>query len=224
MLSRYDGKKVRVTTEDGSVFTGRAEALPSGYGLHEFGVAEESLNVRGVQIFRSDIAAVEDLERAPAAVPAGRSERFDALAGELLEGPWWVADILPEQVPRGAPGQYFAVDRYFRQPERLAALYRGFAEILLRLNCYDTMAVSFDGGERWETDPAPQEFADALSGLRGNAFLRALFPERGAMIDVEPGDTWMTVYCPDAALRARIGALAAAQGLFFWQPPEAAAL
>ena len=36
MLYRYQNKQVRITTVDGAVFTGIAEALPSGYGLHEF--------------------------------------------------------------------------------------------------------------------------------------------------------------------------------------------
>jgi hypothetical protein len=45
MLLRYDGKKVRLTDEDGSVFTGTAEVFPSGYGLHEFDRAEESIRL-----------------------------------------------------------------------------------------------------------------------------------------------------------------------------------
>ena len=220
MLSRYDGKRVRVTTEDGDVLTGRAESFPSGYGLHVFGREEESLQVRGVHVFLSQIAAIEDLT-APDASPEGeRTARYDALVEARLEGPWWVADILPEQVPRDAPGQYFAVDRFYRQPERQAALRRKQAEILLRLNCYDTMAVSFDGGVHWETDPEPEAFADVLARMGAGAFLRALFPDRGAMIDVEPGDTWKTVFCPDAAMLERIRVLAAAEGLFLWQPPQ----
>ena len=45
MLLRYDGKKVRLTDEDGSVFTGTAEVFPSGYGLHEFDRAEETIRL-----------------------------------------------------------------------------------------------------------------------------------------------------------------------------------
>ena len=45
LLFRYDGKRVRITVEDGSVFTGTAEVLPSGYGLHEFDRAEESIRL-----------------------------------------------------------------------------------------------------------------------------------------------------------------------------------
>ena len=32
---------------------------------------------------------------------------------ELLEKPYWIVDILPEQVKQDSPGQYFAVEKYF---------------------------------------------------------------------------------------------------------------
>ena len=31
---------------------------------------------------------------------------------ELLQLPYWNIDILPEQVPKDSPGQYFAVEKY----------------------------------------------------------------------------------------------------------------
>ncbi len=217
ILSRYEGKKVKITTESGDVFSGVAEALPSGYGLHEFGRAEESLCVGGAQIFLSDVKAIELLEHeAPSASP----RRFDGLMGELLEGPYRIADILPEQVPANADGQYFAVEKYYLQPERLKQLRRRFAEILLRLNCYYDMAVSFDSCESWEINPDPEPFAERLEKLSGNDFLRAVFEKRRAMIDIEPDDTYMTVYDPDDMILDIFQKLAAAEGLFVWQPPE----
>ncbi len=75
---------------------------------------------------------------------AAGPRRYDDWMGELLEGPYWIVDILPEQVDAHAAGQYFAVERYFRQPERILPLSRKYAEILLRLNCYADMTVSFD--------------------------------------------------------------------------------
>ena len=94
------------------------------------------------------------------------------------------------------------------------------AEILLRLNCYDGMAVSFDCCESWETNPDPEAFAAAFTGERADRFFRAVFPEKRAMIDVEPEETWMTVYDPDGALAGTLDALAAAEGLFVWAPPD----
>ena len=143
----------------------------------------------------------------------------DPMVETRLDGPYWIADILPAQVPKGAAGQYFAVDRYFRAPARQAALHRRQAELLLRLNCYYDMAVSFDGGEHWETNPAPEPFADALTSLSTGSFLRALFPALDTMIDVEPEDTWMTVYCPQDPPEL-LRQLIAGEGLFLWQPPR----
>lgn len=143
---------------------------------------------------------------------------YDGIVEDLLEGPYWIADILPEQVPTGSEGQYPAVDRYFRKPERLAAIHRKQAEILLRLNCYHGMEVTFDGGDSWERDPEPEGFAERLSALPSNGSFRALFPARCAMIDIDPEDTWMTVWSRDPAFRDMIRLLAMGEGLFFWQP------
>lgn len=177
MLERYHGKEVRVYTAGGETFTGTAEACPSGWGLHEFGVEEESLAVGDAQLFLSDIEKIEEI-RNDAAPGFTQAQRFAAI-GTLLEGPYYVADVLPRQVPKEARGQYFAVEKYFLQPERLAALRRKFAGILLRYNCYLDMEVSFDNCETWETNPAPAAFAERLEALAPGAFLRALFPGRG---------------------------------------------
>ena len=220
MLSRYDGKNVKITTTDGSVFTGEATAYPSGYGLIEFDHQEESVQIDDTLIFLSDIVTIEEIpedggkEAAPEEIPP---EQFDTLIAELLDGPCWVADILPEQVPLLAEGQYFAVDRYFRQPERLTALYRRFAEILLKLNCYYPMAVSFDSCEHWELNPEPECFVEQLEQLAPNDFLRAVFPAQGAMIDLDPGDTYLTLYDPHLLLLDKLQKLAAAEGLFVWR-------
>ena len=215
MLSRYDGKNVKITCTDGSVFTGTADFCPSGYGLVEFDRQEESVNLGDVQIFLSDIATIEELpQEGTDEIPP---EQFDTLIAELLDGPCWVADILPEQVPLLAEGQYFAVDRYFRQPARLTSLYRRFAEILLKLNCYHAMAASFDSCEHWELNPEPENFADRLERLAPNDFLRAVFPAQGAMIDLDPGDTYLTLYDPQCELLEKLQKLAAAEGLFVWK-------
>ena len=146
--------------------------------------------------------------------------RLDDLADELLEGPYHILDILPKQVPRETGSRYFAVERYFLQPERLRSLRRRFAELLLKLSCYEEMAVSFDNGESWEKDPDPETFADRLVGLAGNRFLRALFPGRRVMIDLEADDTYMTCYGLEADLPELLRKLTEAAGLFLWSPEE----
>ncbi len=61
MLFRYQDKEIRVTTEDGSVFTGIAEFFSSGYGLHEYGREEEGIQLGDVILFKSDIRSIEEL-------------------------------------------------------------------------------------------------------------------------------------------------------------------
>ena len=36
---------------------------------------------------------------------------------ELLQTPCWIIDILPGQVPKDSPGQYFAVEYYMRREQ-----------------------------------------------------------------------------------------------------------
>ena len=218
MLHRYQDKEVRITMEDGSVFTGIAEVFPSGYGLHEFGREEEGIQLDDVVLFKSDIQSIENV--AKIAPETADPRRFDNMMGELLEGPYWIVDILPEQVPADSKGQYFAVERYFLQPERIVPLRRKYAEILLQLNCYVDMAVSFDACASWETNPDPEAFAARVARLSGNEFLRAVFAEQNAMIDYDHNDTYLTVYDPGAALLDKVRSLAAAAGLFVWCPPQ----
>ena len=218
MLNRYQNKKIKVTTQDGAEFTGIADVFSSGYGLHEYDRAEEGIQLDDVIVFKSDIRRIEELSDAASGKADAR--RLDEMMGELLEGPYWIVDILPEQVPADAGGQYFAVERYYLKPERIRALRRRYAEILLRLNCYYDMAVSFDSCMSWETNPDPEAFAERVTGLCGNDFLRAVFAEQKAMIDCEPEETYLTVYDPDASLLPRLRALAAAEGFFVWTPPQ----
>ena len=149
-----------------------------------------------------------------------REQAYQELVEELLEGPYWIVDILPEQVSAEAIGQYFAVERYFLQRERIVPLRRKYAEILMRLNCYYDMAVSFDSCMSWETNPDPEVFVNRVAGLSGNDFLRAVFTRQNAMIDYDHNDTYLTVYDPGSVLLDKVKALAAAEGLFVWSPPK----
>ena len=89
--------------------------------------------------------------------------------------------------------------------------------MILRLNCYYDMAVSFDSEETWEFNPDPGSFAERVKNLSGNSFLRAVFPDRNSMIDLEPGDTYATVYCSDPDMLGTLGALCGKSGFFLWE-------
>ena len=179
---------------------------------------------------------------------------MDQLEG-LLEKPYWVVDILPEQVPAGSPGQYFAVDDYFLKTPQLAVLHRKFAEILLKLNCYfdvsagrivddewtcgpgingvssDPDADIKDGSpgpdtepDVWVRNPALEKLADACCSEDGIWTLYFYFEAEDTLIGINCDDTYMTVYQPTDRLLDLIRKLAAAEGLFVWQPDGAFSL
>ena len=135
---------------------------------------------------------------------------------ELLNKPYWVIDILPEQVPENSAGQYARIEEYFLQYEQMAALRQRFATILLKLNCYDDFHVLLpDESQSWD-NPTPHQLADLLTC--GQYDLLILLKEKRCLITANRDDTYMTVYNPSSELRNRIRALAASEGLFFWQP------
>ena len=55
----------------------------------------------------------------------------EKMVEELLEKSYRVVDFLPEQVPEGSAGQFFAVEKYYMNPERMKGFRRKFADILL---------------------------------------------------------------------------------------------
>ena len=212
MLSRYDGKKIRLTTTDGEVFTGEAEAYASGYGLDTFGVEEESICINDTFIFLSQITRIEPPE--PSGLTDAERMLYHTMTQELLDMPFRLVDHLPRRVPDDTEGQYFMVDRYFRQKPQLAVLHRRQAKILLRLNCFYDMAVTTDGGEAWEKNPDPERFVSLVDDLSGADFVRALFPSADAMIELCANRTQMTVVCSNENATELIRQLAAAEGMF----------
>lgn len=218
MLSRYEGKRVRVTTTDRETFVGIAAAYPSGYGLHEFDVEEESLEIGGNQIFLSEIERIEDLSE-PAGMEVDPTALND-LMGKLINGPYSIADILPYCVPKDAKGQYFAVERFFRSEEELRILHRKQANVLLKLNCYHDLLVSADGCETWEKNPAPESLRKCLENLSGNQFFRAVCFDEKTMIDIDSGDTYMTVYSETPETEELVRKLSLSEGFFFREKTE----
>ena len=127
---------------------------------------------------------------------------------ELLEKPYWILDVLPEQVKRDSPGQFFAVERYFLEPSRLAAVKESHVRTILKLNCYRSLSLD----EESETNPPPEEIAEAVR-TRHVCLLT-----EGALIVSDPDELYLTVYDPDEPLLGLLRALAAGEGLYLWKP------
>lgn len=128
---------------------------------------------------------------------------------ELLGMPYWIIDILPGQVPKDSPGQYFAVAKYYLEEERLAEIKKKHINLILKLNCYRDISID----EETEYNPAPERIADEMK--KRYLYIRV----DDAMILSEPDDTHMTIFHPNEKLLELIRALAASEGLFVWEPP-----
>lgn len=123
---------------------------------------------------------------------------------ELLEKPYWIIDILPMQVPKDSPGQYFAVEDFFLK-EQLAEIKKKHINAILKLNCY--MDITIDD----EKNPAPERIRDAMLDRYVNIMLG------DAMILSEPDDTHMTLFNPDGELLHLIKEISSSEGLFVWK-------
>ena len=52
---------------------------------------------------------------------------------ELLQSPYWMIDILPSQVPKDSPGQFFSVEEYFLQGDRIEEIKQKHIDLILML-------------------------------------------------------------------------------------------
>ena len=127
---------------------------------------------------------------------------------ELLQLPYWNIDILPEQVPKDSPGQYFAVEKYFLEEKRLAEIKQRHINLVLKLNCYRRISIDEDTA----INPPPEHIADEMR----RRYLHIMMGD--SMIVSEPDDTHMTVFNPDAQTLELIKVLALGEGLFVWKP------
>ena len=98
---------------------------------------------------------------------------------ELLQCPYWIIDTLPSQVPQDSPGQFFAVEKYFLQGDRLEEIKQKHINLILKLNCYRDISI----GDETVINPMPEHVADEMR----KRYLYIMTGE--SMILSEPDDT-----------------------------------
>ena len=123
---------------------------------------------------------------------------------ELLEKPCWIIDILPMQVPKDSPGQYFAIEDFFLK-EQFSEIKKKHVNVLLKLNCY--MDIYIDDVK----NPTPEQVRDTM--LEQYVYIML----GDAMILSEPDDTHLTVFNPDEELLKLIKKVSSSEGLFVWK-------
>ena len=77
---------------------------------------------------------------------------------ELLQCPYWIIDILTSQVPKDSPEQYFAVEKYFLQGDRMEEIKQKHIGLILKLNCYRDISIS----DETVINPLPKHIADEM--------------------------------------------------------------
>ena len=129
---------------------------------------------------------------------------------ELLQTDYWIIDILPVQVPKDSPGQYFAVERYFLRKPHIRAIKQKHINVILKLNCYRDLSLD----EEAAVNPPPDVIAEAVN----RRYVCILIDD--SMIVSEPDSTYLTLYNPDEQLLNLVNELSKGEGLFVWKTPE----
>lgn len=139
------------------------------------------------------------------------TDQIDALLGK----PYWVVDLLPYQVPADGEGQFFRIEQYVLNSPLCAEVCRKHRNILLKLNCYYDLYAAEGSDEEWMKNPDPEKLSELV--CRKTKYLMIRLAEDTLII---LNDCGMTVYNPDQKVLECIRLLAAAEGLFVWQPSQ----
>ena len=166
----------------------------------EFERAEEKVQeLRNISRVLAEQEADSETEATEAEI-----EKIEA----LLEAPYWIIDILPEQVPENSGGQYFAVEEYFLHEPQRSAIKQKHANVILKLNCYEDIFIES------EMNPVPKSIVKAIKARHIDVILD------DALITSEPDETYITVYNVNEELLALLKRIAASEGLFVWKPDK----
>ncbi len=139
---------------------------------------------------------------------------------EMLTKPYWVIDILPEQVPAESGGQYFKIAQYLLNNPQKNEIYQTFARVIIKLNCYYLITVG-NPDKGWKRNPHPQSLARQLSECAAGLYpLFVMVPESDAMLYLSGDEHYITCYNLNPELQRLLGILAQSEGLFLWQPEQ----
>ena len=127
---------------------------------------------------------------------------------ELLNTPYWIIDVLPKQVQKDSPGQYFKIENFYLEKNRLKEIKQKHINVILKLNCYRNISID----EEIEMNPDPNRIDKEMR----NRYLYIMIED--SMILSEPDDTHMTIFNPNDELLELIKQIANSEGLFVWQP------
>ena len=141
-----------------------------------------------------------------------KQTELDSMAGEMFEKQCWVIDFLPKQVPEKSGSNYFSVERYYMSGPGIEALYAKFTAVLIKLSCYYDMA--FDSGNGWVEAPEPEMLTATIKEHTKRGYVNFLFPAAEALVALNGGDLYMSLYNPPAEMLDILVPIAFSEGLF----------
>ena len=143
---------------------------------------------------------------------------LDIIRERLYETEYWIIDFLPMQVRYQSRGQYFKVEQHYLQHPQIDTLYHKFYNILLKLNCYEDLEVQLHNSE-WILNPEPSVLEEEFQqSLEKKNVLTLIDVISDFMIEINGGDTYITVYNPNEHIIELLKGLALSEGLFLWKP------
>lgn len=135
---------------------------------------------------------------------------------KFLDKPYWVIDILPQQVPADGQGQYFKIEEYWLKDPQFSAICNKFSNLLIKLNCYYDISI-YRTAEEWADNPSPETIVECLSAKKA---IFVVLHSEDAMIGITGDDHYMTLYNPNERLLEFVKSLANSVGLFVWEPEK----
>jgi hypothetical protein len=134
---------------------------------------------------------------------------------DFLSKPYWIIDILPKQVPANACGQYFTIEKHFLSSSWVEQIYRKFANMILKLNCYDDILLFKVSDESWGENPAPCDLERIVLERKP---LFVVLKQSQTMLSITGDDHNMTLYGPNNETLSLINMIASSEGLYVWKP------
>lgn len=144
------------------------------------------------------------------------------LIEQLLDKEYIVVDFLPEQVSADSKGRFFSVEHLFLQEPRISALRSIFSNIILKLYCYYEIQVFDPTADKCSGNPEPVLLDEWIRSNQCDLQILLEHTSENALEDtlivIAMDDTHMTVYNPSDRIIKLLHTLAAAEGLFVWNP------
>lgn len=126
-----------------------------------------------------------------------------------LKKQYYIIDFLPMQIPKDSEGQFFNIEKHYLKS--INDLHKKFTDIILKLNCYYDLEFIID--DKSQINPKPNVIEKIVKSKK---YVLIRFDK--ALITIDKGDLYMTIYNPNSKNLKILKELASSNGLFLWKP------